>query len=176
MDPKSYEELSAEDKKKAHFTLCKKYIQLFDKLRQVKGCREVTKELWTKYKDLEMANKTITKDRDFWKDKYYSMRKKTKKVIDLIKDEEREEEYDEEPPSGLCCPIGLNLMTDPVIARDTYTYEKDNIHKWFEMRPAYPFVSPMTNVNMKDGNLTPNRALRDVIDEWKEKHKKKLED
>lgn len=32
----------------------------------------------------------------------------------------------------LCCPISCELMTDPVVAADSVTYERSAIENWFE--------------------------------------------
>jgi hypothetical protein len=37
-----------------------------------------------------------------------------------------------EGPDPLICPISFELMTDPVIAADGNTYQRDAIKQWFE--------------------------------------------
>lgn len=59
-------------------------------------------------------------------------------------------------PDELICPITLEIMTDPVICDDGYTYERSaimSIHK-----------SPMTREAIK--TKLPNRALKIVIDKF----------
>ena len=60
----------------------------------------------------------------------------------------------------LRCPISQELMDDPVIARDGYTYEKRNILRWFE----YHSRSPLTNLELPTLMLIPNRALAGIIE------------
>ena len=63
------------------------------------------------------------------------------------------------------CPImqdGLP-MNDPVIAADGITYERAAIERWFTTRDT----SPMTNMRLANKQLTPNYALKAVIDAMK---------
>ena len=66
-------------------------------------------------------------------------------------------------PDEYKCPIGMDIFSDPVIASDGHTYERENITKWLEKNP----YSPMTRQPMSLGNLITNYALRDAIDRWK---------
>ena len=66
-------------------------------------------------------------------------------------------------PDEYKCPIGMDIFSDPVIASDGYTYERENIMKWLEKNSH----SPMTRQPMALGNLVTNYALRDAIDRWK---------
>ena len=63
------------------------------------------------------------------------------------------------------CPImqdGLP-MKDPVVAADGITYERAAIERWFTTRDT----SPMTNMLLANKQLTPNYALKAVIDTMK---------
>ena len=42
------------------------------------------------------------------------------------------------------CPIGGEIMTDPVISKDGHTYERKHIEEWFRVRLS----SPLTNENL----------------------------
>ena len=53
------------------------------------------------------------------------------------------------------CPITQELMEDPVIARDDFSYDRQAIAEWFDDRDT----SPMTNKRIAK-DLVPNRALR----------------
>lgn len=66
-------------------------------------------------------------------------------------------------PDEYKCPIGMDIFSDPVIASDGHTYERENITKWLETHQ----FSPMTRQHMTLGNLVTNYALRDAIDRWK---------
>ena len=74
-------------------------------------------------------------------------------------------------PDHLTCPIGLELMTDPVICDDGYTYERENLLALPES------ISPMTRQPINKSILIPNRAIVDAVAEFiknkqKQDHKK----
>jgi hypothetical protein len=58
--------------------------------------------------------------------------------------------------------FGSELMFDPVIACDGYTYERIAILKWFSEHDT----SPTTNAPMLNKDLIPNRSLRSAINQW----------
>lgn len=60
------------------------------------------------------------------------------------------------------CPISYNLMRDPVIAPDGYSYERNAITQWLTANP----VSPLTRAPMTVADLVPNRALRATIEAY----------
>jgi hypothetical protein len=64
------------------------------------------------------------------------------------------------PPEFLC-PITQDLMKDPVIADDGYSYERTAILEWFTKKKT----SPMTNLIM-ESVLIKNRNLADAISKW----------
>ena len=55
-----------------------------------------------------------------------------------------------------------NLMADPVVASDGFTYERDAIEQWL----AGHDVSPVTNVPLDHKHLTPNVMARQQIAAW----------
>ncbi|KAF0915853.1 hypothetical protein E2562_039178 [Oryza meyeriana var. granulata] len=63
-------------------------------------------------------------------------------------------------PPYFICPILQEVMTDPHIAADGYTYEADAIREWLDGGNAR---SPMTNLRLEHRELTPNRVLRSAI-------------
>lgn len=65
------------------------------------------------------------------------------------------QEHDE-----LLCPITREVMKDPVIAADGYTYDRSAIRAWLESGKDR---SPMTNAVLAHRNLTPNRTLKMLI-------------
>ena len=67
------------------------------------------------------------------------------------------------------CPISGEIMTDPVIAKDGHTYERNNIAKWFLERLS----SPLTNQNLTSAELTPNHTLKKVIADFLATQKKR---
>ncbi|KAB1214361.1 U-box domain-containing protein 33 [Morella rubra] len=69
-----------------------------------------------------------------------------------------------EPPSYLLCPISQEVMKDPHVAADGFSYEAQNLRDWFERGHD---TSPMTKLNLKHRNLVPNHALRSATEEWR---------
>lgn len=53
-------------------------------------------------------------------------------------------------------------MTDPVICADGHTYERDAITNWLQVNQT----SPMTRQPLYNTQLTPNIALRNIIQEY----------
>ena len=79
--------------------------------------------------------------------------------------ERREAEVALAHDKNLCCPIGIELMRDPVVAADGHTYDRNHIEAWFKS-PQFAdraVKSPMTNIQLHDTNLIPNHALKSVI-------------
>jgi Mg-chelatase subunit ChlD len=64
-------------------------------------------------------------------------------------------------PVEFICPITLQLMDDPVICEDGYTYEREAILRLPNS------LSPMTRQFINKNNLIPNRGLKDAIDRLK---------
>lgn len=61
---------------------------------------------------------------------------------------------------SLECPISRDIMRDPVLAMDGFTYERSVIEHWF----ARCSTSPMTGLAIRP-DLIPNRALKSIIEE-----------
>lgn len=72
---------------------------------------------------------------------------------------------DARAPSYFVCPIFQEVMSDPRIAADGFTYEAEAITGWFDSGRD---TSPMTNLKLEHCELTPNRALRSAILEWRQ--------
>lgn len=71
-------------------------------------------------------------------------------------------------PTEYLCPIGLYIMTDPVIAVDGFTYERSEIQRWFDGGNRR---SPKTNVVLDSIHLIPNFTLRSVIQTFQEQNR-----
>ena len=65
-----------------------------------------------------------------------------------------------EPPAHLCCPITCDIMTDPVMAADGRTFERNAIRKWLEDGHE---KSPITNLILRDRVLRVNWSVREGI-------------
>ncbi|CAK6954098.1 WD repeat%2C SAM and U-box domain-containing protein 1-like [Scomber scombrus] len=74
------------------------------------------------------------------------------------------EESGSETPDEFLCPITRELMKEPVIAADGYSYERESIESWIRGKTK---TSPMTNLPLQTTLLTPNRSLKMAIARWK---------
>lgn len=63
-------------------------------------------------------------------------------------------------PDEFLCPISREIMQDPVIAADGYTYERAAIESWIK---AGNSRSPMTNSLLLNQQTTPNRTVKMLI-------------
>ncbi|XP_028941465.1 WD repeat, SAM and U-box domain-containing protein 1 isoform X4 [Antrostomus carolinensis] len=72
-------------------------------------------------------------------------------------------------PDEFLCPITRELMKDPVIAADGYSYEKEAMENWLSSKRR---SSPMTNLPLPSPILTPNRTLKMAISRWLETQQK----
>ncbi|XP_031702054.1 WD repeat, SAM and U-box domain-containing protein 1 [Anarrhichthys ocellatus] len=70
-------------------------------------------------------------------------------------------------PDEFLCPITRELMREPVIAADGYSYEREAIDSWIKTKNR---SSPMTNLPLLTTLLTPNRTLKMAIGRWKTNH------
>jgi len=61
---------------------------------------------------------------------------------------------------SLKCPISYEIMSDPVITSDGFTYERSSIERWFIDHNT----SPMTNKILVNKLLIPNIILRNLIE------------
>uniref|UniRef100_A0A5B6YL82 RING-type E3 ubiquitin transferase n=1 Tax=Davidia involucrata TaxID=16924 RepID=A0A5B6YL82_DAVIN len=72
------------------------------------------------------------------------------------------EEHCQIPPYFIC-PIFQEIMQDPHVAADGFTYEAEALRGWLESGHD---TSPMTNLKLAHCNLVPNHTLRSAIQEW----------
>ena len=102
-----------------------------------------------------------------------------------------EAEEEAEPPPDLCCPLSLELFSDPVVAGDGETYEREYIERWIEAKQNEieaakrdmatrgrvsecrqildaGIRSPLGNGALRDTNLVENRLLRRLARQWQE--------
>ncbi|KAE8715774.1 AP2-like ethylene-responsive transcription factor AIL6-like isoform X1 [Hibiscus syriacus] len=66
-------------------------------------------------------------------------------------------------PSVFLCPIFKEVMKNPHVAADGFSYELEAIEEWLKLGHD---TSPMTNLSLEHKFLTPNRTLRGLILEW----------
>ncbi|XP_039000148.1 U-box domain-containing protein 32-like isoform X2 [Hibiscus syriacus] len=70
-------------------------------------------------------------------------------------------------PPHFVCPVFQDVMKDPLIAADGFTYEADAIRGWLDSGHD---TSPMTNLKLDHCNLVPNYALQQAIQEWQQQY------
>ena len=63
----------------------------------------------------------------------------------------------------LCCPISLQLLSDPVVSRVGQTYEREHIEKWLKEIPQ----CPLTRDPLNSKHLASNHALADVANAFR---------
>ncbi|KAG6681474.1 hypothetical protein I3842_13G094400 [Carya illinoinensis] len=82
----------------------------------------------------------------------------------LVRELEQLHISEERPvPSYFLCPILQEIMHDPQVAADGFTYEGEALRGWLENGRE---TSPMTNLKLSHLHLTPNNALRLAIQDW----------
>ncbi len=67
-------------------------------------------------------------------------------------------------PRGFVCPINQDIYTDPVMAKDGQSYERNAIQQWFALGHM---TSPSTGAALADRTLTPNIQLRQACEEYR---------
>ena len=67
-------------------------------------------------------------------------------------------------PEEIVCPITQEIMIDPVVAADGHTYERNAIASWLEKNNT----SPLNGDELPHTNLTPNRAVRSMVQRFVE--------
>ena len=55
------------------------------------------------------------------------------------------------------------VMDDPFVAADGYTYEYIAIKAWLEKHQ----ISPVTKLKLSHTSIIPNHSLRSAIQEWR---------
>ncbi|KAJ4875838.1 putative U-box domain-containing protein 53 [Raphanus sativus] len=68
-----------------------------------------------------------------------------------------------QPPSHFLCPLLKDVMSEPCVASDGYTYDRRAIEEWMEDRRT----SPVTNLPLQNTNLLPNHSVYAAIVEWR---------
>ncbi|XP_031414047.1 WD repeat, SAM and U-box domain-containing protein 1 isoform X2 [Clupea harengus] len=67
-------------------------------------------------------------------------------------------------PDEFLCPITQEVMKDPVIAADGFSYEREAMESWIGAKNR---TSPMTNLPLQTTLLIPNRMLKMAIGRWR---------
>ncbi|XP_058227903.1 U-box domain-containing protein 4-like isoform X2 [Rhododendron vialii] len=91
----------------------------------------------------------------------------------LVKVKQSESSNPIPAPADFCCPLSLELMTDPVIVASGQTYERGFIKNWIDLGLT---VCPKTRQTMAHTNLIPNYTVKALIANWCETNNVKLPD
>ncbi|KAL5220612.1 hypothetical protein ABZP36_025325 [Zizania latifolia] len=76
-------------------------------------------------------------------------------------------------PADFCCPLSLELMSDPVIVASGQTYERVFIKLWLDEGFT---ICPKTRQRLGHSNLIPNYTVKALIANWCESHDIRLPD
>ncbi|KAK8736916.1 hypothetical protein OTU49_004722, partial [Cherax quadricarinatus] len=91
------------------------------------------------------------------------------KILRLIhksaQDSQAKKTIPDAPPTEYLCPITQELISDPVLCADGFTYERVAMEAWLASGKR---TSPMTNEKLLHLVLTPNRTLRTLIQRYRE--------
>ncbi|WZY81168.1 hypothetical protein YC2023_027552 [Brassica napus] len=87
-----------------------------------------------------------------------------KRILESANERLKIEQDNVRPPSHYYCPILKEIMEDPYIAADGFTYEGRAIRAWIQHNQN---VSPVTKHRLKHCDLTPNHTLKSAIQEWR---------
>lgn len=101
------------------------------------------------------------KDRPDLKDEILPALEKLKQVADKTRDSASTTKSP--PPNYYLCPLLKDIMEDPCVAADGYTYDRNAIEIWLKETN----ISPMTRLPLAHKNLVPNYALLSAILDWK---------
>ncbi|KAK8501387.1 hypothetical protein V6N12_021082 [Hibiscus sabdariffa] len=83
--------------------------------------------------------------------------------IEVVSNENVNMEDTNDVPSAFLCPVFKEVMKNPHVAADGFSYELEAIEEWLTMGHD---TSPMTNLRLKHKFLTPNHTLRALIHDW----------
>ncbi|KAJ4950378.1 hypothetical protein NE237_027210 [Protea cynaroides] len=72
------------------------------------------------------------------------------------------------PPQYFICPILRDVMNEPCVAADGYTYDRKAMELWLKDNDT----SPMTNLPLPNKNLLPNFTLISAVTNWKSNKQK----
>jgi hypothetical protein len=131
-------------------------------------------------KDTERLAHTALADVQLMETQLQSRKVSDTKVTTFLKQNDQDEFYDN-IPSQLRCPLTLDLMTDPVVAADGNMYERSALQDWFRNSklqqaktnddrgtPGKKFVprSPLTGAELPTESFFPVHTLRSMCKQF----------
>ena len=105
---------------------------------------------------MPISRKKIKKNRQIKKNKRFQIKDNTEKRMEKMGINEFKLSED------FICPITKEVMLEPVITSDGYSYESWAIEEWFRENTT----SPMTNKYLKNRTLIPNYILKTLIENY----------
>jgi len=131
-----------------------KDMEMMDVAERVRETNIKGEQLLTLSSDeiLDMLQIDDDEKRDRFSLQLYWLRKEDKGIPEVP--------VDVDIPHEFLCPITHEIMHDPVLSSDGFTYERAAINEWFL---SGKFSSPMTNAQLTDTQLTSNTNLKTRI-------------
>ncbi|KAJ1442218.1 hypothetical protein B484DRAFT_78419 [Ochromonadaceae sp. CCMP2298] len=77
---------------------------------------------------------------------------------------------EDDAPHGFFCPLTLRVMNDPVCIPGGKSYERAALMEYVAGRQGVECDDPMSQ--LQESDVHPNRNLRSVIEEWRERAKR----
>ncbi|KAK9750579.1 hypothetical protein RND81_02G206900 [Saponaria officinalis] len=81
----------------------------------------------------------------------------------------RSDGYVEPMYNSFICPLTKMIMDDPVTIQSGVTYERKAIIEYFESFGNGEVTCPTTGEKLESRHMSPNIALRSIIEEWKDR-------
>ncbi|XP_021844222.1 U-box domain-containing protein 52 isoform X2 [Spinacia oleracea] len=128
---------------------------------------------WPEKESLELAllglqcSELRGRDRPDLREKVLPALERMKEVADIAR--ESASYAQTATPAHYICPILKELMEDPYVAADGYTYDRGAIEQWLTENDT----SPTTNQQLPHKFIMPNTALLEAITQWKSKKRTK---
>lgn len=103
------------------------------------------------------------KDRPDLTEKVLTVLERLKEIADRAR--ESASSASTAPPAHFICPILKDVMDDPYVAADGYTYDRKAMEEWL----AENNTSPTTNLPLPHKFIVPNTTLLEAIKQWRSK-------
>jgi hypothetical protein len=68
-------------------------------------------------------------------------------------------------PHEFCCPMTMEVMSDPVVASDGHTYERGALERIFNTSKISPLTREKLNIRIAIPNLNLKKRIRDYPDD-----------
>ena len=107
-----------------------------------------------------------------YKSKYQQLKNQIGGKIVEINTTYKDKQINVRVPENFICPISFEIMLDPVVTADGYTFERSAISRWLEGHNT----SPLTGLELENKTLTSIFAFKNSIEEViEEEYNKQLD-